>query len=825
MRPPALRSLFGIVAALLVALGPALPASAGPEGARDRKGPPGAGRDRRQREELLPPAERLARLKKIAEGEVRITGKYARLFAEEKEPLVAAAGGVKVQGSDFRLAARNLVIWVDPEKLKELEERGFDADEVAPDVPEGAEAEPDDAAAGGAIYRRDLFTAIYADGDVTFSQGSELVRCSQLYWDLRQERALMIEGEIRTWVGVRESRVPLTARAQEIRQTAPGTFKAKHAALTNCTYGRPHWHLDVADLELSDREDGDVDFAASNVTVRSGSLPVLWFPYASGTAGTGNSIYFRGARAGHSSRFGYFVFSDWGDEIRLPGEKKKWGDWIVHVDPSEVHGLGLGFDLEYKTTEYRGFLWTYYINDEADEDRDGTPIEDEDRGRVRLAHRQFLSESVTLDLEANYLSDPNFLNEYFEKEFKEDKAPDTAAYLKWQEGNEAATFLARTRLNDFLERTQYLPQATYRLFSEPILPGGTDSRLGTNVYYSLDAQVARANFRGDDTDPNHFDSEDVNRFDSIHRLAVPFDVSAVRLNPFAEGRVSAWSQDVEEDGDPIERFTATAGASAAMQFSRVYDANSKLLRVDGLRHIATPAVRYSNTFENTADPDELVQLDNVEQQVQRETVRLALVNRLQTRDAVDKATPFTIVDLDTYIDWFPDPDRDNEIPDDDGELHSYPWSNLTNDLRINVSRRILILSRSEYSFLRDDFERGDVGLRAVASDELRFFVGYNATKGLQSVATLDIDYRLSEKWGLELLERYDFREDESQETSLLVKRFVHDWVFEFEFSHDDGDGDTSITVALVPRQLYRSRALKGFRAGDQPEYGGGDFVY
>ncbi len=804
--PPAAAAI-----AVLVLLPLALPAGA-IEGARDRKGPPGGAR--RRGENLLPLPERLARLRKISEGRIAIAGKYSQIFVESGERLVAAAGGVEVRGSDFRLTAKNLVLWVDPAEWEKLRAGGPGEAEAPEEAAEGEDAEEGEP--GATTWARSLFTAAYADGDVTFSQGSELVRCARIYWDLRTDRALILEGELRSWAEIRDQRVPLTARAAEIRQTAPGVFKSRNASLTNCTYGRPHWHVDIDDLTLSGREDGDIDFVAKNATAKAGSLPVFWFPYASGTAGTGNSIYFRGARTGRSSRFGYFVFSDWGDEIRLPGEKRKWGDWTVHIDPSEKHGLGLGLDVDYRTPEYRGFLWSYAIHDLADEDRNGLAIGEDDRGRVRLAHRHFLSDEVTLDLEANWLSDANFLNEYFEKEFKEEKAPDTAAYLKWQDENQAATLLARTRLNDFLERTQYLPQATYRLFSEPLLP--EDSRLGTNVHYSLDAQVARANFRGDADDPNHFDSEDVYRFDSVHRLNAPLDVSIVRLNPFVEGRVTAWSQDVEEDGDPIERFTATAGASASTQFSRVWETQNRLLKIDGLRHVATPLVRYSNTFENTADPDELVPLDAVERQTKREAVRLLLVNRLQTRDGLDRSTPFTMVDLESGIDWFPEPGRDNRVPDDSGEIRSTPWGNLENDLRINLSRRVVLLSRSDYSFFREDFVRGDVGLRGVVSNDLRFFTSYSAVKGAQSVVTLDVDYRVSEKWGIEALERYDFREDLSQETRVIVKKYAHDWVFEFSLAHDDGDDDTSFTVGIVPRQLYRSRTLRGFRRGEGPEF-------
>src|SRR5262249_18773162 len=251
----------------------------------------------------------------------------------------------------------------------------------------------------------------------------EVITCERFYWDLRNDRALIAHGEVSSWVAYKDQRVPLTARADEFREVAPGVFKTKTGSLTNCTYGRPHWHVQLDDLTLTDEPDGLVEYEASDLTVRAGELPVFWFPYASGTAGEGDSFYFRNARFGHSSRFGYFLFTEWGHQIRLPGEKKPWGDWTLHIDPMEKRGVGVGFDVDYKTPDYRGLFYSYYIHDEGDHDRNSVPIEEEDRGRIRFEHRQFLSKDLTLDVEANYLSDPNFLNEFFEREFKEEKPP------------------------------------------------------------------------------------------------------------------------------------------------------------------------------------------------------------------------------------------------------------------------------------------------------------------------------------------------------------------------------------------------------------------
>ena len=68
-----------------------------------------------------------------------------------------------------------------------------------------------------------------------------------------------------------------------------------------------------------------------------------------------------------------------------------------------------------------GFVNTYYIKDQDDFDINDIPIEDKDRGTILWRHRQELPYDWRLDMEYSYLSDPRFLREYFEHQFKEEK--------------------------------------------------------------------------------------------------------------------------------------------------------------------------------------------------------------------------------------------------------------------------------------------------------------------------------------------------------------------------------------------------------------------
>ena len=60
-----------------------------------------------------------------------------------------------------------------------------------------------------------------------------------------------------------------------------------------------------------------------------------------------------------------------------------------------------------------------------------------------------LGNGLTLQLEASYISDPTFMEQFFGKEFNTDKEQETSFYLKKQGETDALTFLGKFNLMDF----------------------------------------------------------------------------------------------------------------------------------------------------------------------------------------------------------------------------------------------------------------------------------------------------------------------------------------------------------------------------------------
>ena len=96
-----------------------------------------------------------------------------------------------------------------------------------------------------------MVEAVYLEGDVIMSQGPNKIRASRLYYDFIEERALILDAVVRT--ELTERGVPLSIRADEIRQLSTRRFTASDAIFTTSDFHTPHYHIGAGKVELTDR--------------------------------------------------------------------------------------------------------------------------------------------------------------------------------------------------------------------------------------------------------------------------------------------------------------------------------------------------------------------------------------------------------------------------------------------------------------------------------------------------------------------------------------------------------------------------------------------
>lgn len=783
-------------------------------------------RERRGRRDLSRSEQRERVLQSVKSGNLGLSADHMWITPDETETAYLIAGNLTVASTTFTLQADNAVIWVEEDTGNEDGEGGTEAADDGPPTTDdsrddaaggiddadgsGESIDADEEAGAGLELPMRLVRQIYAEGDIILTFGDEVFRTERLIYDMQDDRLYVVDGHLKVFAETdrrgKSKRIPLYVRADVIRQNM-GVITAEDAFVSTCGWGPEVFQVRAEEVKINlPGEDDDRD--ESTFHIRKGiatawGIPVLYLPSVSGNGSTGVGFYFKRARVGRSSQFGTYLETEWGDDIKFgpKGDRTKVGDWTAHIDPLEKRGLGLGLDIDYKADSGFGRIRSYYIHDNADTDRRGRttdpttgkrvriPIDNPNRGRFRLQYRHFLPWDVEGTVEASWLSDPNFLREYYEREFKQGKEQETIAYLKKVVGNQSFTILQKNRLNDFLETTEYMPQAEHRVFEQPVLP---ELYLGTNLYYSSRSIVGNVRTRPSSEGPpiDPIDQTRVTRFDTQHQLSTPFDVGPAVIRPFFRAGFSTFSETRADDGS-TNRFSAAGGSSISTQFHRAYDASNDLLQLDGLRHVINPIATYVNRYANTVGSVELIPHDEIEDLDKVEFIRWQVRNRLQTHrdDTIDD-----FIDFDTAINMFLDKDRDN---------NGRTWGNLENDVWLRLRRSLLIFFESEWDFEDDDFDVLNTGVSTSPFDGLTARVSYRQFRESSRTLNAQLGIRLNEKWSAQLLERYNFTIDENQNFGVVFARRGCEWITEVGFTHDSGDDDTKITLNLVPAALYK----------------------
>ncbi len=85
-------------------------------------------------------------------------------------------------------------------------------------------------------------------------------------------------------------------------------------------------------------------------------------------------------------------------------------------------------------------------------DRTSLTPEREYRGRGLFRHRQYLSQDLEFMAEVGWISDRNFLEQYFEREWDQEKDMSTALRLRRYADNRMLDIWGQARINNFIPK-------------------------------------------------------------------------------------------------------------------------------------------------------------------------------------------------------------------------------------------------------------------------------------------------------------------------------------------------------------------------------------
>ncbi len=471
--------------------------------------------------------------------------------------------------------------------------------------------------------------------------------------------------------------------------------------------------------------------------------------------------------------------------------------------------------------------------------RDLVP-EERFRGHITARHRQYLAHDYELIAEVGYLSDRNFLEQYFENEWDQNKDRDTTLRLRKHYFNQLFELSADARLNSFYSETQRLPRLEHYML------GG--SLLGDRLTWSMKNQVGYADMNVADIPkdpaqaaitytplPGEVDASGVIA-STRQEIAMPLELGPIKFVPFLSGEASHYGEDI--NGDSLGRLIGQAGVRSSLPMWKVdHQVSSALLNVNGLAHKAEWVGEYFYADSDTSY-DQLPLYDRLDDNAQEEfrrrfiysnfggvlpdrfdprsyalrngmqrmvtnpseviaddmvQARLGLHQRWQTKRGLpgrERIVDLMRFDVDTML--FPSEDRDNY-----GEF----IGPTTYDFRYHVGDRVTLLSDGYFDFFDDGLRSVSAGVRSSRPGLGEVYLGVLSLEGPISsqVFRSSYHYRMNEKWIISAMNTYDFGNAGNIGQNVALTRIGESFLVRMGLDVDRGRDNVSFSFMLEPR--------------------------
>ena len=744
-------------------------------------------------------------------------------------------GGVDLTYEDYErdlsvaLHAQKAVIIIDEDKL-----RGEDEDDEV------------NANQGGELAGKGIL-GIYLEDSVEVSDGDYTIRAPRVYYDLQENKALVLDAVMYTYD--EQMRLPLYVRAEALRQTSANSWTAEEARFTTSEFGEPHFAIAASEITIDRREKpGRADRFFLTSKHNRGEIfgtPLVYFPYI---AGEYYDIPLRDVRGGFNSRFGLFFETGWDMFSLLGKEKPENIDAIGKLGYLGVHNLSLGLDSDYDTETMYGDFKSYLIPIDGGEDVLGEGREDvnrsgDTRGFESWKHRQYLPENVELSLQLDYVSDNTFLEEFFPREAYEAQQYQASGYVKVSEDSWLVSGVAKTNLNSFTPQLTYLQAPGYVVDKLPEIQATTApfTLLGETVNWYSQSSLSRLRVRaGTDTPGSRgFEFEPseeifgippnqtfksyieglgvptnyVLRADTRHELSMPVDIAEwLNFVPYVVGRVTAYDRTFEEfnDGDgstDTVRLWGMVGGRLNTEFSKVWTTRSNaVLNTNGIRHIFEPYMNVWTVGTTIQDQDLPIFDYDVERIDQGTGLAVGARNTWQTK----RGGPGRWRDVD-WIMWdaryvqrwdegfprFRIPRFYNYHPE-----YSIGGSHFYSELLWMVSDNVAVMGELTWANEFEEVVQWRVNGTINHTPRFSSFVNYEEIPVLSSrLLTYGFSYRLATKYMVHFLQRLDLDNDDSRRISVNLDRKLPRFVFRVNVVLDVVDNEQLFNVQIIPDGL------------------------
>lgn len=709
---------------------------------------------------------------------------------------------------------------------------------------------------------------IYLEGNIVVRQGQNTAYAERGYYDARENRGLFYNTELKTYVPQLQGY--LRVRAQRLRQLSRDRFHAQNAWTSASQMGKPGYRFQASNIYIEPRVvspwigggDPQIDpmtgmpqpvvtpwVTSLDNTFYLQDLPLFYFPRISGPAEDPN-IPITSASVGSNRIFGQYIRTEWDLKQILGVDGAENLEWLGQLDFLSDRGPGVGTTLNYQADNLfglpgrsRGRGLLYYQHDDGEDnlgfDRRALIPEFNNRGRALWRHRWDLPYDMTFLGELGFVSDRNFLEQFYEPEFDTGKDQETSGYLKQDLDNWSWDLFLSGRVNDFEYQTQWLPKANLFVLNEPLLNGWLNWSMRSTAGY------AQSNLADAPTDPNDlfspipfFADANAGVFSTRHEINTKLNLGALQIVPYAMAEAAYWSESFT--ADDVDRLVGEAGVRSSLSMWRIYPhVHNNIFGLNGLAHKIRFNAEYAFT-DSSESIDNIAQFNEFDDDAQERFRERLLVNTfggtlpaiveprrfaIRTGAANSVTAPYNeLIDdlqvlrfgmqhrLQTKVgppeqtrikDWmifdvgaayFPD-----AVDDNFGESFGL----INGRYRWNLSDRTSVLASALYDIFDDGQEIWNVGVLSQRSLRGSIYVGVRQLRGggvLDSeILTASYSYVMGPKWISTFGTAFDLAENENRGQSLTITRVGADFLIHVGANFDAGKNNAGIGISVEPK--------------------------
>jgi len=433
---------------------------------------------------------------------------------------------------------------------------------------------------------------VLAEGNVVLQDGEDIIECEKLQLNLITKMGSIEKGRVFIKKG------GFQIAGEHINKVGESQYKIKNGSITTCEGEKPDWKFLANDVDVTIAGYAKTKGAKFQIL----DTTVFYLPWGIFPVKTDRESGFLMPQFALSSRDGTKINTSYFWAI------SKDKDATFYLDYIGDRGIKPGAEFRYALSEdFKGTLYSSIISDRA---------YDNTRYQVKLKHEQVMMKDLTFKVDANYISDIDYLEDFGNSiaERSENLIKSTAYLEKPLPKSlltvEASYFKNLTQKNnDYVY--QYLPFISFFTEYMPIMK----EKLYTDIFAGL-------------TSFNRAEGANYTRLSLEPRLRMPLSWNGINflINGTLYETGYAISHSDTGDNQTKMRQTAKIEGDANLQFLKNY--NTDIFNIGEMQSVIKPQLTY--TFIPNTSFSNIPNIDPYDRMYNTNTITYSLHHYLNT---------------------------------------------------------------------------------------------------------------------------------------------------------------------------------------------------